>query len=47
MKVWPVRALALFVAFAIGLVSGMVIELPEITDSSVIDREIEIRRRAD
>jgi hypothetical protein len=42
-----VRALALFVAFAIGLVSGMVIELPEIAESSVIDSEIEIRRRTD
>jgi len=42
-----VRALALIIAFAIGLVSGMVLELPEIADSSVIDSEVEIRRRAD
>jgi len=42
-----VRALALIVAFAIGLVSGMVLELPKIADSSVIDSEVEIRRRAD
>ena len=41
------RTLALVVAFAIGLVSGMVLELPEIADSSVIDSEVEIRRRAD
>jgi hypothetical protein len=39
------RALALVVAFAIGLVSGMVIELPEISESTIIDNEIEVRRR--
>jgi hypothetical protein len=42
-----VRALALIVAFAIGLISGMVLELPQISDSSVIDSQLEIRRRAD
>jgi len=42
-----VRVLALIVAFAIGLVSGMVLELPEIADSPVIDNEYEIRRRVD
>ena len=41
------RALALVVAFAIGLVSGMVLELPEIADSQVVDYEYEIRRRVD
>jgi hypothetical protein len=29
------------------LVSGMVLELPQISDSSVIDSQLEIRRRAD
>jgi len=42
-----VRVLALIVAFAIGLVSGMVLELPQFADSWVIDGEVEIRRRAD
>ena len=41
------RALALIVAFAIGLVSGMVLELPQLSESTVIDSEVEIRRRAD
>lgn len=41
------RALALIVAFAIGLVSGMVLELPKIADSQVVDNEYEIRRRVD
>lgn len=41
------RVLALIVAFAIGLVSGMVLELPEIADSQVVDHEYEIRRRVD
>jgi hypothetical protein len=40
-----VRALALIVAFAIGLVSGMVLELPQLSDSSIVDHEYEIRRR--
>jgi hypothetical protein len=40
-----VRALALIVAFAIGLVSGMVLELPQPSDSAIVDHEYEIRRR--
>lgn len=42
-----VRALRLIVAFAIGMVAGMILELPELPDSPIIDSEVKIRRRVD
>jgi hypothetical protein len=41
------QALAIVIAFFVGLVSGMTLDLPEISDSPVIDNKVEIRRRMD
>jgi len=43
----PVRALSLVIAFLIGAVSGLYIQLPELPDSQLIDSKVEIRRRVD
>lgn len=42
-----VRSLALVIAFLIGAVSGLYIQLPELPEGKVIDSKIEIRRRVD
>lgn len=46
-QTFGVRFLALVVTFFVGLVSGLVFQIPNPPDSPFIDSTIEIRRRVD